>query len=102
MRRTLAVLVTTAAFLVPAGAASADTTHANASCNNGKGGNYEWTGHVDNGKGNGKGRAAGVCTVSTDAPDTEPGTPVTEPDAPVTTPTTPTVPTPPPGAGEIS
>lgn len=28
----------------------------NASANNGKGGNYEKTGHADNGKGNGKGR----------------------------------------------
>ena len=28
----------------------------NASANNGKGGNYDKTGHSDNGKGNGKGR----------------------------------------------
>jgi hypothetical protein len=49
MRRTLAVLVTTAAFVVPAAAASAGQT--NASCNNGKGGNYATTGHTDNGNG---------------------------------------------------
>lgn len=46
MRRTLAVLVTAGAFLVPAGAASAEEvvaptpTHLNASCSNGQGGNY--------------------------------------------------------------
>jgi len=28
----------------------------NASANNGKGGNYAWTGHADNGQGNGRGR----------------------------------------------
>ena len=45
MRRTLAVLVTTAALLVPATAASAAST-SNASCNNGKGGNgATWNGH---------------------------------------------------------
>lgn len=31
-------------------------SHGNASANNGKGGNYDRTGHEDNGKGNGKGR----------------------------------------------
>jgi len=31
-------------------------TKGNASANNGKGGNYAWTGHVDNGQGNGRGR----------------------------------------------
>ena len=54
MRRTLAVLVTTAALLVPATAASAAP---NASCNNDKGGNYERTGQAYNGKGH----AAGDC-----------------------------------------
>ncbi len=45
MRRTLVGLVATAALLVPAIAASADST-SNASCNNGKGGNgAEWNGH---------------------------------------------------------
>ena len=28
----------------------------NASANNGRGGNYAWTGHADNGQGNGRGR----------------------------------------------
>lgn len=46
MRRTLAVLITAGAFLVPAGAASAEEAapapaHLNASCSNGKGGNYD-------------------------------------------------------------
>lgn len=54
MRRTLTVLVAAAAFLVPAGAASAGQGVPNASCNNGKGGNYSWTGHTDSGKGSGK------------------------------------------------
>jgi len=51
LRRTLAILVTTVAFLTPAAAASAEPL-TNASCNNGKGGNYAWTGHSYNGKGN--------------------------------------------------
>lgn len=33
-----------------------DKDHSNASGNNGRGGNYEQTGHSDNGKGNGRGR----------------------------------------------
>lgn len=43
MRRTLIVLVATAACLVPAAAASAAPAggHSNASCSNGKGGNLE-------------------------------------------------------------
>lgn len=48
MRRTLTVLVTAAALLVPATAASAAPPEGrtNASCNNGKGGNgAEWNGH---------------------------------------------------------
>ncbi len=63
MRRTLAVLVTTAAFLVPAAAASADQT--NASCNNGKGGNYSLTGHTNNGKGQGGGECRSGSTGGT-------------------------------------
>ena len=56
MRRTLTVLVTAAAFLVPAGAASAAEVAevpagTNASCNNGKGGNYDRTLSSYNGKG---------------------------------------------------
>ena len=57
MRRTLTVVAVTAAMLIPAGAASA-TTHENASCNNGKGGNLSQTGHGDNGNGNSAGRSA--------------------------------------------
>ncbi len=47
MRRTLAVLVTTAALLVPAAAASAEhrADRTNASCNSKNGGNYERTHH---------------------------------------------------------
>ncbi len=47
MRRTLAVLVTAAALLVPASVASAnhDGVHTNASCNSKNGGNYDKTGH---------------------------------------------------------
>ncbi len=47
MRRTLAVLVTTAALLVPATAASADhrADRTNASCNSKNGGNYDRTHH---------------------------------------------------------
>jgi len=36
--------------------ASADTPNGNASANNGRGGNYDHTGHTDNGKGKGRGR----------------------------------------------
>lgn len=64
MRGTLAVLATTAAFLVPAGAALASDAHTNASCNNGRGGNYAMTGHEDNGNGNGAQRPEGGCTTS--------------------------------------
>ena len=46
MRRTLTLVAVTAALLVPAGAASAESV-TNASCNNGKGGN----GSAWNGKG---------------------------------------------------
>ena len=67
MRRTLAVLVTAGAFLVPAGAASAADTHENASCSNGRGGNY---GHVDghtyNGLGNTTRAALTGCVTSVD------------------------------------
>jgi hypothetical protein len=59
MSRALIVLAATAALLAPAGAASAAPDGAsaaggqtNASCNNGKGGNYAWSGHTYNGKGN--------------------------------------------------
>ncbi len=47
MRRTLAVLVTTAALLVPATAASAHhgEDRTNASCNSANGGNYDRTHH---------------------------------------------------------
>lgn len=67
MRRTLAVLVTAAAFLVPASAASADVVddvpdQSNASCSNGKGGNLDRTGAVYNLKGNVE-RAKDKCGV---------------------------------------
>ncbi len=53
MRRTLAVLVATTAFLVPASAASADngqhdSGRANASCSNDKGGNGARYNHLGN------------------------------------------------------
>ena len=65
MRRTLTVLVTTAAFLLPAAAASAAEVTApagatNASCSNGKGGNVAQTGAEYSGKGN-TARAALAC-----------------------------------------
>lgn len=70
MRRTLAVLVTAGAFLVPAGAASAqvvETPHTNASCSNGEGGNYDrhLTTHSYNELGN-VGRAGGCATTTTE------------------------------------
>ena len=53
MRRTLTIAVTAAAFLAPAGAASAAApdglelpARTNASCNNGHGGNYVEVGHT--------------------------------------------------------
>ncbi len=64
MRRTLAVLATTAACLVPAAAALASDAHTNASCNNGRGGNYAMTGHEYNGNGNGAKRPEGGCATS--------------------------------------
>ena len=64
MRKTLIVLVTGVAFMLPATAASAaeapGPSGTNASCSNGKGGNYAWTLAAYNGKGN-TARAAGAC-----------------------------------------
>ena len=68
MRRTLAVLVTTAALLVPASAASAAST-SNASCNNGKGGNgAEWNRQGSSGRTSGCAPTpGGMATNATDS-----------------------------------
>jgi len=76
MKRTLALLAVTGAFLVPATAASAGNAEhkpdlPNASCNNGKGGN----GAVFNGHGN-SGKAvdcASVVVTPTPTPTPAPG-----------------------------
>jgi hypothetical protein len=67
MRRTLTVMVAAVALLTPASAAVASTEHTNASCSNGKGGNYPWTDHLYNHKGNVV-RAAETCNPPVDQP----------------------------------
>ena len=74
MRRTLAVLVATAAFLAPGSAAFASNgSHepgkANASCNNGKGGNgAEFNGHGSSGKGKDCGKTPSGPTLPSPPP----------------------------------